>query len=206
MITKEYLAFICDVIHTCVVATVDENGHPVTCAVDMMDYDDHGLYFLTAKGKSFYERLIRQGYLSLTAIKGEDTMSSTAVSIRGKVKELGYEKAIELIEKNSYMNEIYPNEESKKALSAFLIYEGNGEWFDLSKKPIERDSFVLGDIQVKEDGYYIADTCIGCGSCMIVCPQECIDASSVPHMIYQENCLRCGNCLSVCPVQAVVRR
>ena len=133
-------------------------------------------------------------------------MSSTAVSIRGKVKELGYEKAIELIEKNSYMNEIYPNEESKKALSAFLIYEGNGEWFDLSKKPIERDSFVLGDIQVKEDGYYITDTCIGCGNCMIVCPQECIDASSLPHMIYQENCLRCGNCLSVCPVQAVVRR
>ncbi|MDF2963218.1 MAG: hypothetical protein K0S39_4953 [Paenibacillus sp.] len=36
-----------------VVSTVDELGLPVTCAVDIMDYDDHGLYFLTATRRCY---------------------------------------------------------------------------------------------------------------------------------------------------------
>ena len=43
------------------------------------------------------------------------------------------------------MNEIYPTEKSRHALTVFQLYEGNGEWFDLSKKPIERISFTIGD-------------------------------------------------------------
>ena len=34
---KEYLAYISDVIHTTVVAMVDDVGLPVTAAIDMMD-------------------------------------------------------------------------------------------------------------------------------------------------------------------------
>lgn len=136
MKAKEYLSYITEVIHTTVVATVDDEGLPVTCAIDMMDCDENNLYFLTAKGKAFYDRLIRREFLAFTAMKGEDTMSSVAVSVRGKVRELGFEKIPELFKKNPYMNEIYPTEESRKALTVFQIYEGNGEWFDLSKKPI----------------------------------------------------------------------
>lgn len=80
METTDYLRFVVREIHTTVVATVDEQGLPVTCAVDMMDSDENSLYFLTAKGKRFYERLKRQGYIALTGIKGENTMSSAAVS------------------------------------------------------------------------------------------------------------------------------
>ena len=139
----DYLAYISKVIHTTVVATVDDDGLPVTAAIDMMDSDENGLYFLTAKGKNFYDRLIKRGYLALTAMKGEDTMSSVAVSVQGKVRELGYEKIPELFEKNPYMREIYPTEESMHVLTVFQIYEGTGEYFDLSMKPIERASFVL---------------------------------------------------------------
>jgi hypothetical protein len=52
MNTKDYLKYIVDEIHSTVVATIDDNGLPVTCAIDMMDYDDSGLYFLTAKAKN----------------------------------------------------------------------------------------------------------------------------------------------------------
>ena len=141
METKEYLKYIVEEIHTTIVATVDDEGLPVTAAIDMMDFDNDGLYFLTAKGKGFYDRLIKRQFLSLTAMKGEDTMSSIAVSIRGKVRDLGYGKIPELFKKNPYMHQIYPTEESMKALTVFQIYEGTGEWFDLSKKPIERASF-----------------------------------------------------------------
>ena len=85
----DYFAFLVDEIHSVIAATVDENGLPVTCAIDIMDWDENGLYFLTAKGKNFYHRLKRQKYIALTGVKGEDTMSSTALSIGGKVTEVG---------------------------------------------------------------------------------------------------------------------
>ena len=172
----------------------------------MMDCDDNSLYFLTAKGKGFYDRLIRRQFLAFTAMKGEDTMSTVAVSIRGKVRELGYDRIPELFEKNPYMHQIYPTEESMKALTVFQIYEGSGEWFDLSRKPIERASFTFGGTDKKAEGYFITDSCIGCGSCVAVCPQDCIRQDSIPFRIEQEHCLHCGNCMTACPVGAVVRR
>lgn len=206
MDTKEYLEYIVKVIHTTVVATVDDEGLPVTAAIDMMDTDESGLYFLTAKGKGFYDRLVKRQYLALTAMKGEDTMSSVAVSVRGKVRELGNERIPGLFEKNPYMKEIYPTEESMQALTVFQIYEGTGEWFNLSKKPIERASFTFGGAEKKAEGYFITDACIGCGSCAAVCPQNCIMTDSIPYVIEQEHCLHCGNCLRACPVGAVERR
>lgn len=61
---------------------------------------------LSAKGKGFYDRLKKREFLALTAMKGEDTMSIVAVSIRGKVREFGYDKIPELFEKNPYMHKI----------------------------------------------------------------------------------------------------
>ena len=206
MRTAEYLSYVVNEIHTTIVATVDDEGLPVTAAIDMMDCDENSLYFLTAKGKGFYDRLIKRGFLALTAMKGKDTMSSVAVSIRGKVQELGYERIPALFDKNPYMKEIYPTEEARKALTVFQIYEGTGEWFDLSKKPIERASFTFGGAAQKPEGYFITDACIGCGSCAAVCPQNCIVTGSVPHVIKQEHCLHCGNCMEACPVGAVERR
>ena len=197
METRDYLSYIVNEIHTVIVATIDKDGLPVTAAIDMMDSDDNSLYFLTAKGKNF---------LAFTAMKGKDTMSSVAVSIRGKVRELGYEKIPELFEKNQYMYQIYPTAESRKALTTvFQIYEGNGEWFDLSKKPIERENFVFGNALQERSGYFITDNCIGCNKCIEVCPQNCI-IDSIPYVIEQNHCLHCGNCFRVCPVGAVERR
>ena len=206
METKEYLKYIVEEIHTTIVATVDDEGLPVTAAIDMMDYDNDSLYFLTAKGKGFYDRLTKRQFLALTAMKGEDTMSSVAVSIRGKVRDLGHDKIPELFKKNPYMQQIYPTEESMKALTVFQIYEGTGEWIDLSKKPIERASFNFGKVEIKRKGYFVTDNCIGCGSCLSVCPQSCIITTGITYVIEQEHCLHCGNCLNTCPAGAVVRR
>ena len=203
--SEKYFNFLVNEIHTAVVATVDDDNLPITAAIDMMDCDGESLYFLTANGKNFYDRLTKRKFLALTAIKGEDTMSSIAISIRGKVRELGYGKIPELFEKNPYMHDIYPTKESMQALTVFQIYEGTGEWFDLSKKPIERDSFSFGAADTKTEGFFISNACIGCGSCMEVCPQNCISDESLPFYIKQENCLHCGNCETVCPVDAVLK-
>ena len=164
MTAKEYLQLISDEIHTTIVATVDDEGLPVTAALDMMMSDESGLYFLTA-------------------LKGEDTMHSLAVSLRGKVRELGPELLPVLFEKNPYMAEIYPTEASREALTVFQIYEGSGEYFDLSKRPIERASFSFGGAENRAEGYAITDACIGCGSCVAVCPQSCITGGEPPYRV-----------------------
>ena len=203
---ETYLHYIVNEIHTTIVATVDDDGLPVTAAIDMMDNDESSLYFLTARGKSFYDRLIKRGFLAFTAVKGKDTMHSVAVSVRGRVRELGPERIPELFRKNPYMNEIYPNPESRQALTAFQIYAGTGEWFDLSKKPIERDSFVFGGAEEWKKGYFVRqEACIGCGRCFSICPQKCITKENGKAVIHQNNCLHCGLCADVCPAGAVVR-
>lgn len=202
----DYLNFIVNDIHTTVAATVDDSGFPVTCAVDMMDADENGLYFLTAKGKSFYDRLKKRSCLSLTGIKGDSTMSRVAVSVSGKVRELGEEKAKALFEKNPYMYDIYPNKASRGAIRAFQIYEGTGEWFDLSKKPIERASFAFGGAEKIGRGYFVTDKCVGCKLCYSRCPQRCIDITASPVVIDRDNCLRCGNCFEICPIRAIVKK
>lgn len=201
-----YLKYLTKEIHSTVMATADENGLPVTCAIDIMDYDENGLYFLTASGKNFYARLKRGGYVSLTGMNGTDSLSCVAISVRGKVEEVGSDYLNMLFEKNSYMYEIYPTKKSRTALTVFRIYDGCGEWFDLSKKPIERVSFSFGNGIKTVDGYYITDKCIGCKKCMEVCPQGCIDFTSGYVKIIQSSCLHCGNCFTICPQKAVIKK
>lgn len=204
MTAAEILQYLQREIHTVAAAATDEDGLPVTCAIDVMDADENGLYFLTARGKNFYRRLANRQYIALTGMKGEDTMSSVAVSVRGRLRELGSDPLPRLLKKNPYMNQIYPTAESRKALTVFQLYEGEGQWFDLSKKPIERISFSFGHVEKKEEGYFITAACDDCRACEAVCPQNCIDFSTTPAAIQKEHCLHCGLCAEVCPHEAVI--
>ena len=132
---------IVDDIHTTVVATVDDDGLPVTSVIDMMDYDEEGLYFLTNAGKPFYDRLAKRGYLSLSATDGKPTMECTAVTVEGRVREVGTDKLAELLEKNPYMYELYPTEERRATLRAFQIHDGSGNLYEMALKPPRQTFF-----------------------------------------------------------------
>lgn len=207
METKDYLKIIHEEIHSTVVATVDKNGYPVTRVIDMMLHDADSLYFLTAKGKVFYEQLMQQKYIALSGMTGgEGSMKKKAISVRGKVKNIGTGKLDEIFQKNPYMDEIYPEKQSRTALEVFQIYEGIGEYFDLSTKPITRGNFSLGKEVYVTGGYFITDACRGCKICYSKCPQKCIDLAKRPLVIEQEHCLHCGNCMEACPFGAVQKK
>lgn len=96
-----YLKMLVDEFHSTVVATLDQQGYPQTRAIDMMLYDKEGVYFLTAKGKTFYQQLIQQNYMSLTALKDK-----RAISLKGKVKCIHHTYLDEIRVFDSYVTSI----------------------------------------------------------------------------------------------------
>ena len=193
-----YLDILVNQIHSTTIATIDTCQHPQTRIIDMMDYDEKGIYFLTAKGKEFYTQLMEQKYIAISATK--DKMS---ISLRGKIKSIGKERLDLLFDKNPYMKEIYPND-TREALEVFCLYEAQGEYFDISNPShIFRDTFVIGKQKEKEFGYFINTNCNGCSLCYNACPQKCINTSSLPYTIDQHHCLHCGRCEKICPKQAI---
>lgn len=205
MTTLEILQLLQRQIHSAVFATLDENGLPQTCVIDLMLADDGGLYFLTARGKSFYDRLTAKPFVALSGMKGSDTLSTLAISLRGAVRNIGNDRLGEIFEKNPYMAKIYPTEKSREALEVFQIYQGEGEYFDLGQLPPYRQSFSFGGVTAQETGYHIVpEKCIGCLGCRSVCPAGCI-SNTIPRSIDTVHCLHCGNCFRICPVKAVER-
>lgn len=205
MTVNDYFAYLVEQIHTTVLATLDERGLPCTCAVDMMDWDEAGVYFLTARGKSLYSRLMRCDKVALTGVKGADTLRSAVLSLQGEVRPADEGCLQRLLEKNPYMAQIYPTKATQRSLAAFQIYRGCGEWFDLSAQPVLRCSFAFGGAQLLAQGYHITHRCTGCGRCLAACPQGCIDLSGGSATIMQAHCLHCGNCYTLCPAGAVIK-
>ena len=198
MMKTDYLKTLVEEIHSTTVATIGTDGHPQTRIIDMMHYDEEGVYFLTAKGKEFYAQLMEQQYVAISATKNK-----MAISLRGKVKNIGKKNLDIMFEKNPYMKEIYPGD-TKEALEVFQLYEAQGEYFDISDPShIVRDTIIIGEKEAVQTGYFVGKGCIGCKLCYSVCPQKCIDISSVPVKIEQNHCLHCGGCAEICPKQCI---
>lgn len=189
-------------IKDCAFATVDEKGYPQNRIIDVMLVENDTLYFLTARGKHFYNQLING---KVAAITGLNSRWQT-VRLVGKVEKL--EDQTYWIDRiftlNPSMNDVYPGD-ARYILEPFCIRDGELEFFDLSGTPIVRESFALGNGVITKKGFCITDGCIGCGLCKENCPQQCID-DGTPFVISQKNCLHCGLCYENCPAQAIVRR
>ena len=198
---NDYLKLLVEGIHSTTVATIGSDRHPQTRVIDMMLWDEQGVYFLTAKGKTFYTQLMEQGFIALSATKDK-----ISISLRGKIKNIGSEKLDEIFVKTPYMQAIYPVD-TRAALEVFCLYEAEGEYFDISDPAhVTHDSIVIGHAQTLPADYFVGNGCIGCKLCYSVCPQKCIDIKQKPVSIDQHRCLHCGRCAEICPKQTIVRR
>ena len=56
----DYIKLLVEDIHSVTMATINNEGKPITRIIDLMLYDEEGIYFLTARGKSFYQELMDQ--------------------------------------------------------------------------------------------------------------------------------------------------
>ena len=197
----EYLRVLVEDIHSTTVATIGADGHPQTRVIDMMLWNEKGVYFLTAKGKEFYAQLMEQNYISLSAVK-----EKRSISLRGKIRNIHSEKLDEIFEKNTYMQGIYPGD-TRSALEVFQLYEAEGEFFDIGEPShIVRGSFTIGKTAPHLSGYFIHEGCIGCKLCFALCPPKDFYTSKIPAVINQNRCLHSGRCVESCPKQVIKKR
>ena len=183
-------------------ATVDEKGVPQVRIIDVMLAGDEKIYFCTARGKDFYAQLMQNNHIAVTAVNRDFQM----VRLTGTAEKLKDQKdwIDRIFQKNPSMNSVYPKE-SRYILEPFCIADANIEFFDLSQEPIYRENFVIGNRKEQKKGFEISVSCIGCGTCERICPQQCISCGT-PYEIHQNHCLHCGLCFENCPVKAVKRR
>lgn len=201
MITKkECLEQIREVIDG-VLSTVDEEGNSHSRIIDIMHIDEDTVYFLTARGKDVYNQLIKHPQMSYVNLK-----DNKSVRINGIAKKVdNQEKWVDLLfDENPFMNNVYPGE-TRYILEVFRVESGEMEFFDLTQKPIYRESFSIGNTEITEKGFKITANCIKCGICKSECPQKAI-IDDTPFVIKQNNCLHCGICFEKCPNDAIKKR
>lgn len=185
-------------IHSVSVATVDKEGKPSSRIIDMMYVEDDCLYFLTARGKKFYNEINNNNYIALSCQR-----YNKAYSLKGYVKQVDHKYLDILFNHNRYMWGTYPKE-TRHILEVFKIYKWNGEYFDLTTKPITRIVFTHNMEKLKTGDYITTEKCINCKKCISVCPQRCIKFEDKAKIL-NENCLKCGACKEICPVNAIIK-
>ena len=124
-----------------------------------------------------------------------------SVRITGIAKKLENQKKwIDLMfDENKYMNNVYPGD-TRYILEPFKVISGEMEFFDLTQKPILRESFVIGDGEITVKGFEITTNCIECGTCLHICPQQTI-SQGTPYSINQSTVFPAGYGLKSVPLK-----
>ena len=184
-------------------ATVDSEGAPQIRNISAIHYEPQALYFFTARGKDFCRELLEDGRVQILCY----TKYKEMIRLSGKAYAVADEEQIKwrerIFEEQPYLSNVFPGDTRDIGI-IFCIDQGEVEYFNLGVKPIFRETYLLGNGIIKEKGYFITDSCIGCGRCGKNCPQNCIEKGA-PYVISQRHCLHCGSCYEKCPVKAVKR-
>lgn len=178
-------------------ATIND-GEPSARIIDVMFVKEDSLYFLTARGKSFYRQLKTNPSVAICG------MNEKFVSVRlvGDIKFCEDKSVVDKIfDLNPNMNNLYPGEK-RYVLEGIHLYRGKGEIFDLSIEPPNRQRFSFGGAKFNPIGYSITNECTACGICKEACPVDIITEGDV-YQIDSARCLECGSCFEVCPENAV---
>ncbi|MDH5100078.1 pyridoxamine 5'-phosphate oxidase family protein [Lactobacillus kefiranofaciens] len=129
---KQFLDLIVDCFHSVVFGTVDQNGDPHTNIIDIDFNEDGRLIFATTNHKNFYRNLKIHNRVSMTAMRGRESLSSIGFTLEGYVNEISpaYLDKIKAIK--PALHRIYDNRaEDLNTLRPFALTPIIGSIYDL---------------------------------------------------------------------------
>ncbi len=141
--SKDFLQLITDSFQSVVFGTVDQNGNPHTNVADIELYDNGRLIFATTFEKPFYQRLKSHPQISITALRGAETMTSVGVTLTGIVEEVDQSYLDRIFSAHPEMARISGENfsERRAILRPFAITPLCGSVYDLRQSPIFQKSF-----------------------------------------------------------------
>lgn len=132
MKVSEIMSILQEEMKTAVVATVDITGMPHARYVNIGVANEEGVFFMTHPKTNFYQQLQDHPHIAITGMKEEGYLIQV-IRIEGEVRELGKEKLEKVLANNSYVKQVYPNQEEQSAVHVFQLYRGEGFYHSLTQ-------------------------------------------------------------------------
>lgn len=128
----EFLDLIVDCFHSVIFGTVDQNGDPHTNIIDIDFNEDGRLIFATTNQKSFYRHTKGHNKVSITALRGRETLTSIGFTLEGYVDEVSPQYLERIYKIKPQMHHIYANKtKDMNTLRAFALTPIIGSVYDL---------------------------------------------------------------------------
>ncbi len=138
----EFLQLIVDSFQSVVFGTVDQNGDPHTNVADIEVRDGDWLIFSTTYQKAFYNRLKNHPRISITALKGNETLDSVGFTLDGVAEEVDEKYLDKIFAARPEMQQISANHSERRSiLRPFAITPLVGSIYDLRQQPIFQKGF-----------------------------------------------------------------
>lgn len=143
---EEFLRLIVNSFQSVIFGTVDQSGNPHTNVADIELLEQGKPFFSTTYEKPFYRRLKNHPRISLTALRGTETMNSVGVTMEGIAREVDRQYLDKIFATHPEMARISGENHSERQdiLRPFAITPLSGSIYDLRKSPIFQKSFSFG--------------------------------------------------------------
>lgn len=138
MNANDFLKVIVNSFQTMIFATIDNENHARSNAADIELLEDGKLIFSTIVGGIFYNRLKKHPYISITGLRGTETMNSVALTVNGKVEEINHSYIEKIYSAHPEMEEIEDADSASKrnTLRPFAITPSEISVYDLRQNPV----------------------------------------------------------------------
>ena len=123
-------------------ATVDGEGKPHSRPIHITAATEDGIFFMTSSETHFYQQLMNDERVALTAMSEEDYLIQV-IRIEGQARPAGLELLEKVFADNPYVQHVYKDEESRKTMQIFQLYQGEGFYHSLTQG--HKYVFALGE-------------------------------------------------------------
>lgn len=113
-------------------ATVDQTGAPHARPIHITAATEEGVFFMTGSETHFYHQLMGDERLAITALSEEGYLIQV-IRIEGKARPANQELLEKVFADNPYVQHVYKDEESRKTMQIFQLYEGQGFYHSLTQ-------------------------------------------------------------------------